>query len=171
MVFTYPYNRFIIRTHQIAWDRIRVRWILARLYTNLAGVSAMLREKQSIFVSKRLFRQKTPLLTLLFKAHCIDILRSSAMCRADTMIFPYHWSERNRVPNPTWAQKHKCVDWSELTEWLETRRVDIKALNMLVHPQYGPSYPGGKSIDEPNGPSWYPLDDETCQRVKATTYP
>ncbi|KAI3325013.1 hypothetical protein HD806DRAFT_491739 [Xylariaceae sp. AK1471] len=94
-------------------------------------------------------------------SHCIDILRSSAMCRADTMIFPYHWSERNRVPNPTWVQKHECVDWNKLTEWLETRRVDIKALNMLVHPQYGPSYPGGKSIDEPNGPSWYPLDDET----------
>ncbi|TRX93469.1 hypothetical protein FHL15_005744 [Xylaria flabelliformis] len=83
------------------------------------------------------------------------------MCRADMMIFSYHWSERNRVPNPTWALKYECVDWKKLAEGLETRRVDIKALKMLVHPQYGPSYPRGKSIDVPNGPSWYPLDDET----------
>ncbi|KAI0013867.1 hypothetical protein F4779DRAFT_624985 [Xylariaceae sp. FL0662B] len=93
-------------------------------------------------------------------AHCIDILRAGAMCRADTTIFPYHWSEKNRVPNPTWVQKHECVDWEIFTEWLESRRVDIKKPNMLVHPLYGPSYPNGKHIDEPNGPSWYPLDVE-----------
>ncbi|KZM25849.1 uncharacterized protein EKO05_0009063 [Ascochyta rabiei] len=92
--------------------------------------------------------------------HCIEILRMGAMCRADPMIFPYHWVDANRVPNPTWIQNHECVDWDHFEEWLETRRVDIHAPNVLVHPLYGPTYPGGKSIKESNGPQWYPLDPE-----------
>ena len=63
------------------------------------------------------------------------------MCRADTAIFPYHWSDVNRVPNPTWRQRHECADWQKLEEWLEPRRVDIHSPNVLVHPKYGTSEP------------------------------
>ncbi|RYP66183.1 hypothetical protein DL769_006084 [Monosporascus sp. CRB-8-3] len=93
-------------------------------------------------------------------AHCIDILRTAAMCRADTMIFPYHWVDFTRVPAPTWVQKHECVNWDRLEAWLETRKVDIRAPNMMVHPKYGPAYPGGEHIDEPDGPQVLPLDPE-----------
>lgn len=69
--------------------------------------------------------------------HCIDILRAGAMCRADTAIFPYHWSDATRLPNPTWVQKHECINWNRLEEWLESRRIDILTPGMLVHPKYG----------------------------------
>ncbi|KAG5914369.1 hypothetical protein E4U42_000526 [Claviceps africana] len=90
--------------------------------------------------------------------HCIDILRSAAMCRADTAIFTYHWNDATRLPNPTWAQKHQCLDWELLEGWLEERRIDIMSPNLLVHPKYGPAYPGGKRVSEPDGPKVYPLD-------------
>ncbi|KAJ4163954.1 hypothetical protein LMH87_005651 [Akanthomyces muscarius] len=90
--------------------------------------------------------------------HCIDILRSAAMCRADTAIFTYHWNDATRLPNPTWMQMHQCRDWESLEEWLESRRIDIYTPNLLVHPKYGPAYPGGKRISEPHGPKVYPLD-------------
>ncbi|TQV91040.1 hypothetical protein IF1G_10275 [Cordyceps javanica] len=90
--------------------------------------------------------------------HCIDILRSASMCRADTAIFTYHWNDATRLPNPTWMQMHQCRDWESLEEWLETRRIDIHTPNLLVHPKYGPAYPGGKRISEPHGPKVYPLD-------------
>ncbi|PFH57163.1 hypothetical protein XA68_15423 [Ophiocordyceps unilateralis] len=91
--------------------------------------------------------------------HCIDILRMGSMCRADTAIFPYHWTDGTRLPSPTWFQKHECVDWDDLTGWLEKRRIDIYEPNLLVHPKYGPAYPGGKRIEEPNGPQVLPLDE------------
>ncbi|KND86886.1 hypothetical protein TOPH_08479 [Tolypocladium ophioglossoides CBS 100239] len=95
--------------------------------------------------------------------HCIDILRMAAMCRADTSIYPYFWSDSNRYPNPKWERRHECVDWEKLEEFLEARRVDIFVSNMLVHPKYvaGPSFPGGQAhIEERNGPQIYPLDPE-----------
>lgn len=111
------------------------------------------------------------------------------MCRADTAIFPYHWSDLNRVPNPTWEQEHQCIDWSKLEEFLDERKLDLHEPNVLLHPKYGkffqlrfqclcsyhspsfilarsldvylgPSYPGGKKVNEPDGPKVYPEDPE-----------
>lgn len=59
------------------------------------------------------------------------------MCRADTAIFPYHWTNVTRLPSPTWVQKHECVNWDRLTEWLDERQIDAFAPNMLVHPEFG----------------------------------
>lgn len=59
------------------------------------------------------------------------------MCRADTAIFTYHWNDATRLPNPTWGQKHQCLDWGLLEKWLDSRRIDIHSPNLLVHPKYG----------------------------------
>ncbi|KAK8014036.1 hypothetical protein PG990_007332 [Apiospora arundinis] len=59
------------------------------------------------------------------------------MCRPDTSVFPYFWSDVNRYPNPRWNQNHQCVDWEKFEEFLEPRRVDIFAPNVMVHPKYG----------------------------------
>ncbi|KAG5985961.1 hypothetical protein E4U43_005777 [Claviceps pusilla] len=107
------------------------------------------------------YAEKTPAQRAMMRGHtehCIDILRSASMCRADTAIFTYHWNDATRLPNPTWMQKHQCLDWELLEEWLESRRIDIHSPNLLVHPKYGPAYPGGKRVSEPNGPKVYPLD-------------
>lgn len=92
--------------------------------------------------------------------HCIDILRSASMCRADTAIFTYHWNDATRLPNPTWMQKHQCLDWESLEEWLESRRIDIYTPNLLVHPKYGEFgatqtlATANKSMNRPCIPRW-----------------
>ena len=68
----------------------------------------------------------------------------SLMCHADTTIIPFHWRDDLRTPAPTWAQKHECIDWDRLTEWLDTRVIDIHEPGMLVHPMYGLSFPDGQ---------------------------
>ncbi|KAF2139767.1 uncharacterized protein K452DRAFT_360469 [Aplosporella prunicola CBS 121167] len=73
--------------------------------------------------------------------HCVDALRQTAMCRADTTIFPYHWNNFTRTPAPTWVQTHECVNWDKFTQWLDSRVVDIHEPGLLTHPTFGPSYP------------------------------
>src|ERR1700761_2745676 len=69
--------------------------------------------------------------------YCIDALRQSTMCWADTTSFLYHWNDFSRTPAPTWIQKHECVNWGKLTEWLDTTVIDICEAGMLTHPKYG----------------------------------
>ncbi|CZS88192.1 uncharacterized protein RCO7_01155 [Rhynchosporium graminicola] len=84
--------------------------------------------------------------------HCIDALRMAVMCRADVTVFPFHWKSGTRLPSPTWSQNHECVNWDVLQKWMDTRVVDVKAPGVLTHPKWGPSYPNGQRIEEPNGP-------------------
>ena len=72
-----------------------------------------------------------------FVEHCIESLRQGVMCRADTSVFPFHWVDEGRMPMPTWMQRHECVNWDHLTEWLDTREVDVYARGMLTHPKWG----------------------------------
>lgn len=70
-------------------------------------------------------KQRVPELYELHYEHCVDYIRQSLMCQFDTGIIPYNWVLDHQNPTPNANTHHKCVDWSALQGWLETRKVEI----------------------------------------------
>lgn len=38
--------------------------------------------------------------------------------------------------------ENECVNWERFDEWVKGHAVDIKHPGLLVHPRFGPLYPG-----------------------------
>ncbi|PWY74372.1 hypothetical protein BO70DRAFT_381454 [Aspergillus heteromorphus CBS 117.55] len=72
--------------------------------------------------------------------HCIDILRQTVMCRADTSMITYWWTDVSRVPETDFFGYHQCVNWDHLQEWFKNRYVNIY--------ETGQTYPGGHRLVE-----------------------
>ncbi|KAJ8130706.1 hypothetical protein O1611_g2928 [Lasiodiplodia mahajangana] len=68
--------------------------------------------------------------------HCLETLRQSAMCHGDIAVRPFEWLRDNtgRVIGPTVKSGalHKCVDWSQLSAWSLSRRLDLLNPDLLV---------------------------------------
>lgn len=57
--------------------------------------------------------------------HCIEVLRLSSTCRADTSLYTFTWPENDSA---LFLEAHsnspqKCVDWKELEDWSGDRRI------------------------------------------------
>ncbi|KAK4212131.1 hypothetical protein QBC37DRAFT_425467 [Rhypophila decipiens] len=63
--------------------------------------------------------------------HCIESLRRSVMCSADTNIFTFTWEDAEEVhpgifrPNPKSNQQRKCVRWELVEKWVTDRHVPL----------------------------------------------
>lgn len=97
--------------------------------------------------------------------HCIELIRQSLVCRADTALITFHWGDTVKLPQPDTTLLHKCVDWDYLMGRTEQHRINLFEEGMMVHPVFGkylflnsamspeclqskmhdpgPSYPGG----------------------------
>ncbi|KAI1378900.1 hypothetical protein F4677DRAFT_443380 [Hypoxylon crocopeplum] len=79
----------------------------------------------------------------LHKEHCLDFLRKSAMCHADSGVITYQWAPNNLVPVANSTQ-HQCANWKKLDDWTKARTVNMMKPGYLVHPLLGLSYPEQK---------------------------
>ncbi|CAI6332296.1 unnamed protein product [Periconia digitata] len=66
--------------------------------------------------------------------HCLDLLRSAAMCHGDTTLTTFGWAEQTKPMLNTRPIDHECVDWEKLTESVKDRVVDRKEMASLVNP-------------------------------------
>ncbi|KAF2162248.1 hypothetical protein M409DRAFT_58362 [Zasmidium cellare ATCC 36951] len=78
-----------------------------------------------------------------YRSHCIDFLRQSALCHADTGLITYEWHPTSRIPLAN-ITRHQCVDWGKLSGWVEQRSVDMLRPGWLIHPTLGAAYPDGE---------------------------
>ncbi|KAK3994930.1 hypothetical protein QBC44DRAFT_261069 [Cladorrhinum sp. PSN332] len=54
--------------------------------------------------------------------HCLESLRQSILCSADTNVYTLKWTKHSRVkPTVKVPQPHACVDWEALHEWMRGR--------------------------------------------------
>ncbi|KAI0886414.1 uncharacterized protein GGS22DRAFT_128442 [Annulohypoxylon maeteangense] len=66
--------------------------------------------------------------------HCIESLRRSIMCNADTSIYTFTWTGAELVrpgvwrPSPKSNQDRKCVIWEPLENWVTERRVPLNPI-------------------------------------------
>lgn len=58
--------------------------------------------------------------------HCIEALRRSLMCSADTSLRTYRWEERNAVrPLPKSNAQRVCKNWGDIEGWVTDRHVPL----------------------------------------------
>ena len=50
-------------------------------------------------------------------AHCIDSLRLSLQCSADTSLITFDWIEDYPIPWPNFSSTHKCRDWDRVLDF------------------------------------------------------
>ena len=77
-------------------------------------------------------------LTLILIDHCIEMLRVSAMCRADTSLSTFSWIKKGsrRYPTATDTGPHQCVKWESLAGWVRERSVNISDPTTLAYPEH-----------------------------------
>ncbi|EXU99302.1 DUF3328 domain protein [Metarhizium robertsii] len=68
--------------------------------------------------------------------HCIDILRQSELCHADTSLMIFEWQEHARIPINLHGAKHICANPDKLNRWLEAHTVPPFG-SILKHPWTG----------------------------------
>ncbi|KAK9419076.1 putative Tat pathway signal sequence [Seiridium unicorne] len=63
--------------------------------------------------------------------HCIESLRRSIMCNADTSIYTFTWEDATLVrpgiwrPEPKSNQDRKCIKWETLENWVMERHIPL----------------------------------------------
>ncbi|TVY82612.1 Cyclochlorotine biosynthesis protein R [Lachnellula suecica] len=67
--------------------------------------------------------------------HCLDPLRSAAMCHADTTLTTFGWADQAKPMLNTRPISHKCVDWGKLIGSVEDRAVSREEMASLVNPK------------------------------------
>lgn len=67
--------------------------------------------------------------------HCIDSIRQSLMCNADTSLITYDWLKSN-IMEPQLKTVHMCRDFGRLREWAFDRYVNFTT-NKRRHVEHG----------------------------------
>ena len=69
--------------------------------------------------------------------HCIDMLRSAAMCHADTSsLTSFQWNEKEKPMLNSKRVPHRCVDWDQLIASSKHRVVSREEVASLINPRY-----------------------------------
>ncbi|KAI0484192.1 hypothetical protein GGR56DRAFT_612730 [Xylariaceae sp. FL0804] len=74
------------------------------------------------------------MLIIRHPGHCIENLRRSVMCTADTNMFTFTWENATVVrpgvmrPNPYSSQNRKCVNFEAIHSWALERHVPLQPL-------------------------------------------
>ncbi|KAJ8128572.1 hypothetical protein O1611_g5058 [Lasiodiplodia mahajangana] len=56
--------------------------------------------------------------------HCLETLRLSVMCSANTALYTFYWEDEGQVrPNTQSNSRSVCVKWGPLEKWAYSRRV------------------------------------------------
>ncbi|KAF2845812.1 hypothetical protein T440DRAFT_434131 [Plenodomus tracheiphilus IPT5] len=72
---------------------------------------------------------------LLHTDHCLDLVRQALMCRADTSLMTFEWAAGRREPMlKLQSPEHVCVDWNDLMERVQARRISDAEMALLVNP-------------------------------------
>lgn len=86
-----------------------------------------------------ILNENDPRISYPLAEHCIDILRQATICRADTSMITYWWTDVSRVPETDFFGYHQCVNWDLLMTWFKERYVNVYETGILNHPKYGMS--------------------------------
>ncbi|KAF2828335.1 hypothetical protein CC86DRAFT_287597, partial [Ophiobolus disseminans] len=73
-------------------------------------------------------------LVYLATDHCLDILRSAAMCHGDTTLTTFGWANKTKPMLNTRPIKHQCVDWHRLMASINARVVGSEEMSRMVNP-------------------------------------
>ena len=68
--------------------------------------------------------------------HCLDVLRSAALCHGDTTLTTFGWAEQEQPMLNTKLIPHKCIDWNALTISVKSRVVSRAEVAALVNPNF-----------------------------------
>ncbi|MCJ1414132.1 hypothetical protein MMC32_000457 [Xylographa parallela] len=79
-------------------------------------------------------------LNLGHSEHCLDVIRQSLLCNADTSIMTMGWGTYQSAPLADTSNVHECVNWDSITRWAAPRTFDPFQPGYLVHPKLGPAY-------------------------------
>ncbi len=61
------------------------------------------------------------------------------MCRADTSLMTFQWAAGSREPMlKLESPEHVCVDWEDLMQKVESRRVSDTEMAVLINPSIVP---------------------------------
>ena len=66
--------------------------------------------------------------------HCIEMLRSAALCRADTSSTTFHWESQAKPMLDLKRPSHICVNWENLKTSIEHRVVSEEEGSRLFNP-------------------------------------
>ncbi len=78
----------------------------------------------------------------LHSEHCLNQLRTTAMCHGDVGMVTYRWGNDSRKPKAA-ATAHQCIDFEALRRWTDERTIDMYRPGWLVHPTLGQVYEEG----------------------------
>lgn len=69
-------------------------------------------------------------------AHCIELLRQSAICKGDISVTAFRWLKQVDLVEPRTKEgvPHQCVDWEKLSSWARARSVNLFDPNLLARP-------------------------------------
>ncbi|KAF7532289.1 hypothetical protein G7054_g8111 [Neopestalotiopsis clavispora] len=64
--------------------------------------------------------------------HCLEWLRVAALCRGDTTLTTFQWSDaKPGLLETEYPVPRQCVNWDELLQWSEEHAVDITENGLL----------------------------------------
>ncbi|KAF7945540.1 hypothetical protein EAE96_010307 [Botrytis aclada] len=70
--------------------------------------------------------------------HCLDVLRSAALCHGDTTLTTFGWADQEQPMLNTKLVPHKCVNWEVLESSIKSRVVTREEIHNLVNPKLHP---------------------------------
>lgn len=99
-------------------------------------------------------------------AHCIDSIRLSLQCHADTSVIPFTWLPNYKLPWPDFRSTHKCRNFDDILAFAQENFFDAeKHKDLFVHPELG-EYTGGATGDpteqgKQGSAAWEPREGES----------
>lgn len=66
--------------------------------------------------------------------HCLDLLRSAAMCHADTTLTTFNWAQDSKPTLDVKPVPHRCVDWDALLASVKGRVVEKDEMQAMQNP-------------------------------------
>jgi hypothetical protein len=69
------------------------------------------------------------------EAHCIDSIRLSLQCHADTTLVPQRWADGWLEPWAVWTNKHMCRNFDAIRDWAVENTPYLPG--QLRHPELG----------------------------------
>ncbi|KAL7784671.1 hypothetical protein V8C37DRAFT_395429 [Trichoderma ceciliae] len=94
-------------------------------------------------------------------AHCIDSIRLSFECSADTSLITFDWIAGYPIPWPNFSTTHKCRDWDKLLDWA---RVEYEKMVTVSKEGGGVNHPI-LGLPKSNGVYKIPLKEEDVHYI------
>ncbi|MCJ1447482.1 MAG: hypothetical protein MMC23_007993 [Stictis urceolatum] len=92
------------------------------------------------YQSRRIDFRESPGMVRTHLDHCVEMLRQTLMCHADSNLFPSQWVKGRSVPYPNFNVRHTCRDFNSILQYSLDHRVQDNGV-LLSKP------PGAKELD------------------------